>query len=510
MISAKFIKGSLAAAALNLVLFFPTAATPLSTDIQNSIEVGPDGGYLDGEDPETGVSFGILFPEGALAEKTTITLIIYGSPHPGVLGKTYINGIAILPENLLLLEKASLHVYNPPGDVRSDMLLYHIAGEKFIIPLGSQIIHEEENWIEGTFYSTGRFSLGSPTAAEASTQALKLSAYSPARPLAYGGLESDPPARILRDDQDTFLLSGGPFAIPDELNLSIPEYNAPDPAECIRWQRVLTKVEGHMTWIIQFSRTNNQAAEQAERDKARDALQDAIDEYLNRPSPANRCSSYTRAAAKYTEAATLLGMNIKDEAPIAQHFNKLVDECSFVFTVETHEWINHPKETLNDGATLEEKSNWYGTIKCNIPWNDFIATGNQEIRGEGNMNLHYEHHWVGDEKNEHIVTNGTWRTDKIEGAVTVSDDGHGQLLSEANVTIYWSKKVTTHMWGKPGLYDDPYDETSTDTRSYSESKSYPLKNGYEMKIGNSTAGISIRVNILKQPGDGRYDPDDCF
>ncbi len=214
MISAKFIKGSLAAAALNLVLFFPTAAAPLFTDIQTSLEIGPAGGYLDAEDPKTGVSFGILFPEGALAEKTTLTLIIYGSPRPGVLGKTYINGIAILPEGLLLLEKASLHVYNPPGDVRNDMLLYHIAGEKFIIPMGSQIIHEEENWIEGTFYSTGRFSLGSPTAAEASAQALKLSAYNPSRPLAYGGVEYDLPARILQDGPEmyTFPLSGGPYA----------------------------------------------------------------------------------------------------------------------------------------------------------------------------------------------------------------------------------------------------------------------------------------------------------
>lgn len=218
------------------------------------MEIGPAGGYIDAEDPLTGISFGILFPEGALAEKTTITLIIYGSPRPGVLRKTHINGIAILPEGLLLLEKASLHVYNPPGDVRSDMLLYHIADEKFIIPLGTQIIHEDENQIEGTFYSTGKFSLGSPTTAEAVAQSKKLATYNPVRPLTYAGEEFDTPAGIFPDISDmyTFTFSGGPYAGPNELNLIIPEYVASDPAECMRWQRALTEVEGHMTWIEHF------------------------------------------------------------------------------------------------------------------------------------------------------------------------------------------------------------------------------------------------------------------
>ncbi len=84
-------------------------------------------------------------------------------------------------------------------------------------------------------------------------------------------------------------------------------------------------------------------AEQAERRAAENDLQEAIERYLKKAAPTNRCGSYTKAAAKYLESATLLGMNIEDEFPIAQHFNQLVDECSFVFTVETRVWINHPK-----------------------------------------------------------------------------------------------------------------------------------------------------------------------
>ncbi|MFZ2286293.1 MAG: hypothetical protein WAV93_04845 [Bacteroidales bacterium] len=474
------------------------------------MEIGPEGGYIDAEDRETGVIFGIIFPEGALAEKTTITLIVYGSPRPGVLGKTHINGFAILPEGLLLLEKASIHVYNPPGDVRDDMLLYHIAGEKFIIPLGSQSIHEDENWIEGTFYSTGRFSLGSPTAAEASAQANKLTAYSPARPLAYGGVESDLPARILPDSPDMypFPLTGGPFAIPYELNLSITEYNAPDPAECIRWQRALTKVEGHMSWVEHFIYTNNPAAEQAERDKARDALQDAIDDYLNRPSPANRCSSYTRAAAKYTEAATLLGMNIQDEAPVAQHFNNLVNECSYVFSVESREWSGHPRE-MDLGGMFESRLTSYGTVNCHVPWNEFITTGKQGVQGTGNRHEHFESHWVGDEKESHEEWNNSYTSKRIEGNIKVQEDEFGRLSREAHIKIYWECKRTFHIWGRNT--EGNYDETSRETKTVEESKIYsldPPNNSWS--DGNSTAGASYRAFVIKQPGDGRFDPDDCF
>jgi hypothetical protein len=58
--------------------------------------------------------------------------------------------------------------------------------------------------------------------------------------------------------------------------------------------------------------------------------------------------------------------------------------------------------------------------------------------------------------------------------------------------------------------NDSYDKTGTDTQSYNEIKSYPLKHGYEEKTGNERADMSFRVIIIKQPGDDRDDPDDCF
>jgi len=70
------------------------------------------------------------------------------------------------------------------------------------------------------------------------------------------------------------------------------------------------------------------------------------------------------------------------------------------------------------------------------------------------------------------------------------------------------KKKVIQLQTAPG--NPPYDEKGTDTQSYKESKSYPLKNGYQEKIGNDRAGLSFRVFILKQPGDGRDDPNDCF
>jgi len=503
-------KGSVAAIILATVLSFPATAAPLLTDIESSMEIGPSGGFLYAEDPETGVSFGLSFPEGALAEKTTITLIVFVSPQSGVLRKTYINGIKILPENLLLLEKASLHLYNPPGDVRNDMILYHIAGEQFIIPLGSQIIHEDENWIEGTFYSTGKFGLGSPTAGEALAQSKKLAAYSPVRPMAYAGEEIHTSAVIVPDMSGLYIfpVSGGPYAIPDQWNGLIPKFFASDPVECMRWQRALTKIEGHMTWVKHFIYTNNQAAEEAERAKARDALQEAIDGYLNKPSPENRCSSYTKAAAKYTEAATRLGMNIQEEAPIAQHFKKLVNECSYAFSVEAREWGGQPRG-MDLGGMFESKLTTYTTLKCHVPWNEFLTTGNQGIQGTGNKHEHFESHWVGDEKESHEQWDNSYTSKRIEGKIKVLEDEFGRLSREAHITIYWECKSTIRLWGRNP--EGNYDQTSGGTKTVEESKIYSLDPpGNSWSDGNPTSGASYRALVIKQPGDGRYDPNDCF
>ena len=493
-----------------LTLSSETEGSPFYPDIRESAEIGVEGGSIMAEDPETGLSAGIFFPEGALQEKTTITLLLHGTRQSGVLGKTHSNGISVLPKDLLLLEKARLEIYNPPVDVTKGMILYHIVNDQFIIPLGSLEQHIDDGYIEGTFYITGKFSLGTPTAAEVSAQSKKLVAYNPSRPLAYAGEDTD--KRLLLtaelDEIYSFPSDGGPSII-------IPYIYTPEPYcissvndDCLQWQKAVTKIEATMTWIEFHQRNGNTSAENAEKQNAGRALQEAIDSYLNKSSPSNRCGSYIKAAAKYLEAATLLGMNLGDESPIAQHFNRLVDECSFVFAVETHEWINNPREKHDDEATSEEKSNLYGTLNCHIPWNEFIATGNQKIRGNGTMNLHYENHWVGYEKEDHTITDGSWRSDKIEGGVSVYDDGHGQLQSTAHITIYWNQKVTTHIYGKRGK-DKPYDETGSDSKTYEENKSFPLRN-FEEKIGNTRSGRSMRVIILKQPGDGRDDPNDCF
>ncbi|NSW95732.1 MAG: hypothetical protein HPY62_13575, partial [Bacteroidales bacterium] len=229
---------------------------------------------------------------------------------------------------------------------------------------------------------------------------------------------------------------------------------------------------------------------------------------FNKPSPSNRCGNYIKAAAKYYQSAILLGMDIGGNSRIAKHFNQLVDECSFVFSVETHEWINHPKETLADGAWSEEKSNVYTTIKCYVPWKEFLVTGTQKVRGEGVSSINYENHWVGDEKEDHQSIKGNWNVEKIEGAVQQYVDDRGEQTMLANISIYWKKNVTTRIWGKNP--QGTFDESGTDTRSFMEHKSYPLENGYSERIGNESAGLSLRVFILKAPGDQRDNPNDCF
>jgi hypothetical protein len=508
----KMLRWSLLLTPLIILIFSSaTAGSPLCPDIRESAEIGPEGGSIMAEDPETGVTVGIYLPEGVLLKKTNITLVIHSTSLPVVLGKTHIKGISVLPLGLLLQDRARIEVYNPPVDVTKKMILYQIVNEQFIVPLGSQVQHEDENWIEGTFYITGKFNVGTPTASEITNQSKKLAAYNPARPLAYKGITLEDQIELscgLADNYNVYG-HGGPFAEPFLLADNYPVYIADSDEDCLRWQKALTKVEASLTWVEQHILTGNTSAENAERLNARRALQEAIDDYLSKPSPVNRCGRYIKAAAKYLEASILLGINEGNESHLNRHFEQLLDECSFVFTVETREWINHPTENHDDGSTTEEKMNRYGIIKCHIPWNEFLVSGNMKVRGEGNMSLHHENHWVGGDENTHEETNTNWNTTEIEGSVNMNYNESGVTHPVANITIHWKGNAETRIWGKRHG-NPPYDLRGSDDRPYKEYKTYPIENGYSEKIGDSSYGYSVKVYILKQPGDERDDPDDCF
>lgn len=504
----RFLKLNLTFLIINLIKFFPVSSTSPTTDTRENSIIGIQGGTIMAEDPLSGMTVALNYPVGALKENTEIILILHGTKLPGILAKSHIKGITILPKSLFFQEKVTLEIYNPPVEVTNRMILNRIENDQFIIPLGNQIPHIDENYTEGTFYITGQFSFGTPTPAEVKTQCSKLAAYNPAQLLSCAGGDDSFIQLQAKYALNEFPDQGGPFT--DYSGQYLPLVSCPFiiDEECLRWQKALTKIEAIMTWIEFHQRNGNTSAENAEKRNAEKALQETIDGCLNKPSPSNRCGSYIKVAAKYPESAILFGMDTGGSSGIAKHFNQLFYERSFVFSVETHEWINHLKETFKDGAWSEEKSNVYTTLKCYEPWNEFLFTGTQKVWGEGVSSINYENHCGGDEKEDHHSITGSWNVEKIEGAIQQYVDDHGEQTMLANISIYLKKNVTPRIWGK--YPQDTFDESRTDARSFMEHKSYPLENGYSEKIGNERSGKSIRVFILKSPGDGRDDPVDCF
>jgi hypothetical protein len=156
------------------------------------------------------------------------------------------------------------------------------------------------------------------------TQGRILAAWNPSKPLAFSGENQDVPADLpLYYGSYDFFPSGGPFYELPETNQPGTFHSVPDNAECLRWQKVLTKVEAHLTWVEQHKWTGNTGGEQTEKANAENALQDAINEYLEKAPPENRCGSYVKAAAKYLESAILLGMDTGGNSRIARHFAEL-------------------------------------------------------------------------------------------------------------------------------------------------------------------------------------------
>jgi hypothetical protein len=310
-------------------------------------------------------------------------------------------------------------------------------------------------------------------------------------------------------EQHDFAPYGRTYARQPDAYISGSPYSPFLYAECLRWQKVLTKVGASLTWVEQHQFMGNTSSANDEMRNAQKALQDAIDEYLSKPPPANKCGNYINAAAKYLESAILLGIDQGANSPLNRHFEQLIDECSFVFTIETREWINHPHEIHDDGSTTMEKMNWDATIKCHIPWNKFLVSGSMEVRGEGDMSLHHENHWTGGEENTHEETHTNWKATEIEGSVRMNYDEFGVAHPVADITIHWEGEAQTSMWGKRHG-NPPYDFKNEADRSFKDYKSYPVENGYSEKIGDSSVGFSVTVNIQKQPGDERDDPSSCF
>jgi len=55
---------------IGVTLSSPTSSTPLYSNIQASQEIGPKGGSIMAEDPETGVSVGLSFPDSIFTGAT--------------------------------------------------------------------------------------------------------------------------------------------------------------------------------------------------------------------------------------------------------------------------------------------------------------------------------------------------------------------------------------------------------------------------------------------------------
>jgi hypothetical protein len=478
--------------------------------------IGPKGGYLSVEDPATGMTVILNIPEDALRNDTSITLTILTTPLPKPIAKTHIKGISLTPRGLYLREKAEIQILNPPGDITDRMMLYTAVNGQFAVPCATQLVNIGENWISGGIYILSNYCLGTPSKEEITVQSKKLAAYNPAKQLADLGLKSGD--YLLLADNSAFNPEAS-FNLGWKYNLpGIPEYFTDETApelhafadeDCMRWQKVLVKVEGILWWAQYAILTGNTQMENQAHNDADKALQDAIDDFMNRPPPANPCVNHVKAAAKYIEAGTKLGLNVGQGSPIDQRFSQLVNQCSYTFAVEFREWIDNPKETQHDGSTYEEKLNRYATINCFVPYTEFSVTGKGSVKGSGIMSLSYDNHWVGDEKNAHETQRGKISSDKIEGTIDHWVDDVGQPHIEAHITIYWKKEVTLRTWGV-GAGHEPYDATDIDRAEYKESKVIPLVNGYTEQIGNEWGGMSIRVFNIKSPGDGRENPDDCF
>ena len=88
-------------------------------------------------------------------------------------------------------------------------------------------------------------------------------------------------------------------------------------------------------------------------------------------------------------------------------------------------------------------------------------------------------------------------------------DEFGVADPVADITIYWEGEAETRLWGKRHG-NPPYDFSDKADKSFIDYKTFPVKNGYSEKIGDSSVGFSLTVYVLKKPGDESGDPNSCF
>jgi hypothetical protein len=445
------------------------------TQLSVSEKIGEKGGTISLCNEDATLIIILTIPEGALFEDKEITLSITKSISTSPIKKSIASGINIKPAGIFFQEMAKIEIstYN---DLSPGMILCGDISPALVIPCATQQLMKDENMISGGTYLSGTYSLYQPTLQEMIQQNNRLAEYRPGTSGSTAAFRAAPP-----DDN------------------------------CIRWQHVSNKVRGHLEWQQQFMLLGNEREASRAEKEAANALNEGIEEFLNRPEPPNPCGSYIMAAAKYLEGATALGLNIENKSSIARKFDELVDKCSFTFSLETREWINHPKETNKlDKSTLEEQMTRYGNYKFYMKWKKLVGEGVSEVKGSGIETITWEKHWVGETKYDHYSMSGSRNVIEVEGSVTDHMDEHGVSHPVADLTITYKNNITTRIDSKMVESQDPFKSSGTDNSVKKENISFTLKNGYEERIGNSAAGRSLRVFLLNAPGLDRKNPDDCY
>lgn len=412
------------------VVFVGCEGVPIPS-VSVSKEIDSNGGIITLHDDQ-GFEVTLDIHRDALTEPTTITLTSLLFPASDPIAKNIVPGVIIEPKELQFNEPARLKIALTKGAIGSDpVCVYWVEQNDLVMPIGSQQVDTENNYIEGEIYHCSTYSAGKPTEQEIINQ-------------------------VDRAKQEIGITSD---------SHGMHEYNGTSGYQ--GWQSTFTNMMGFAEWGQMLQAFGNDAAAEKAIDGAKAVLSQGIEDFLKVPVPDEPCGWYFNELMKYLkQSMTLLDTDSQAYQDIYNRGEEILNKCSYRFSLEI-ELI----DTI-DSAVHKMQDRGGGNVNFYLPFYG-VDKGFGSIEGEGNLDYAHHDEWLWD-KNKN-----TWKTEDGTKTCKVTCGGYMYVSEEQKLMLNLTLHEDCQYSGTVCIPDEgcqPVNGPSIENESFT----LPVKDGYQI------------------------------
>ncbi|MGD0609888.1 MAG: hypothetical protein ABSB41_00125 [Anaerolineales bacterium] len=332
----------------------------------------------------------------ALGEDTTITLTELTAPPANPIAANFFPGVLIQPDGLVLHRPGLLKVSlkQSTSSLGHDMLL-SVKSPTLVVPLGKQSRSESGGpQIQGQIYHFSAYTGGTPTSAEAASQAGQLAQSGGAQGAGEAGQSGGSSS------------SGAPSSVDD----------------------LIATIRSLLEWEADLTALGNEAAAKQVADDITKLVTDAVTAFLARQAPSDPCGDYLHDFTVLFDIATMGTIDI--ESPLYQQFydlgENLLNRCVWRYDLE----YNYPFSYMGMNVTITGRV----TVSVNVLGLEEkveAPSGNLRVTGSGSLPA-----TISGTVADCTVSGQTSVNVQVDGELAADDLGAPWLVLDLHETYY--------------------------------------------------------------------------